>query len=127
MANMCLTMPGPMPTASTAYFPYYQALVAPLSRRSRAAGCWRATTQSRRALVQGLIRWCEQSGLSSLHLLFASDDDVAACRAANMMLRHNVQFHWTNRAPMPYRDVDDFLASLNQEKRKKIRQERLKS
>lgn len=41
------------------------------------------------------------------------------------MLRHNVQFHWSNR-PQGYRDFDDFLTSLNQEKRKKIRQERRK-
>jgi predicted N-acyltransferase len=36
-----------------------------------------------------------------------------------------VQFHWTNTQP-GYRDFDDFLMSLAQEKRKKIRQERRK-
>jgi len=107
--------------------PYYpKALVAPPFTPVPGSRLLARDDQSRRALVQGLIRWCEQSGLSSLHLLFASDDDVAACRAANMMLRHNVQFHWTNRAPEPYRDFDDFLSSLNHEKRKKIRQERRK-
>ena len=41
------------------------------------------------------------------------------------MLRHNIQFHWT--APSAgYRDFDDFLMSLSQDKRKKIRQERRK-
>jgi predicted N-acyltransferase len=39
------------------------------------------------------------------------------------MLRHTVQFHWNNNN---YRDFDDFLTSLSQEKRKKIRQERRK-
>jgi predicted N-acyltransferase len=39
------------------------------------------------------------------------------------MLRHTVQFHWLNSA---YADFDAFLASLTQEKRKKIRQERRK-
>jgi predicted N-acyltransferase len=39
------------------------------------------------------------------------------------MLRHTVQFHWTNQA---YASFDDFLDSLSQEKRKKIRQERRK-
>jgi hypothetical protein len=73
------------------------------------------------------------------------------------MLRHTVQFHWTNRAPalvakrangdaLPlssdvganlarrgpsenctqFKSFDDFLMSLSQEKRKKIRQERKK-
>jgi uncharacterized protein len=139
-------------------------------------------------LVQAVMAWCEEEKLSSLHLLFASDEDVAACQEAGLMLRHNVQFHWTNQKtsghktfpvrselversglgdmastssartrkecpdttstapvlpasrPLPlgegggegsphpagYRDFDDFLMSLSQEKRKKIRQERRK-
>jgi predicted N-acyltransferase len=40
-----------------------------------------------------------------------------------MMLRHTVQFHWLNA---DYADFDAFLASLAQDKRKKIRQERRK-
>ncbi|MEZ0306886.1 MAG: peptidogalycan biosysnthesis protein, partial [Ramlibacter sp.] len=107
---------------------------------------------SRRALMGALLDWCRQQKLSSLHLLFASEADVAACSEAGMMLRHTVQFHWTNVAPtldtgvssqpsegarfalgLPggetparWRDFDAFLASLAQEKRKKIRQERRK-
>jgi len=74
-------------------------------------------------LVHAVIDWCKAEKLSSLHLLFAADDDVAACAASGLMLRHTVQFHWTN-PPSGYRDFDDFLMSLSQEKRKKIRQER---
>lgn len=158
----------------------------------------------RALLVKALIAWCEAEKLSSLHLLFASDDDVAACEEAGLLLRHTVQFHWSNNAPtlptargslqslaptlptargslppegaaphvawqsqfhdgnlgerereqvpapaeqskdstpalseavaLPaqaaqprrFRDFDDFLMSLSQEKRKKIRQERRK-
>jgi uncharacterized protein len=40
-----------------------------------------------------------------------------------MMLRHTVQFHWHNAG---FTDFDHFLAGLQQEKRKKIRQERRK-
>ncbi|MEO6321138.1 MAG: GNAT family N-acetyltransferase, partial [Polaromonas sp.] len=146
----------------------------------------------RTLLVKALLAWCEEEKLSSLHLLFASDDDVAACEEAGLLLRHTVQFHWTNSAPtlpaargalppegaaapvarqsrfhgpdlpgvaaptlvaahsalLPgpagpsgggpakerpglssagfFRDFDDFLMSLSQEKRKKIRQERRK-
>jgi predicted N-acyltransferase len=74
-------------------------------------------------LVQALMAWCKEEELSSLHLLFTADEDVAACQEAELMLRHTIQFHWENKG---YRDFDDFLASLNQEKRKKIRQERRK-
>jgi predicted N-acyltransferase len=79
----------------------------------------------RTLLVKALIAWCEEQKLSSLHVLFAAEDDVAACEEAGLMLRHTVQFHWKNQ-PQPYRDFDEFLMSLSQEKRKKIRQERRK-
>ncbi len=100
--------------------------------------------QAREALVRELIRWCTETGLSSLHVLYGDDADLAACRAAGMMQRHQVQFHWKNslvtRAKAasadtaaaerldthPFSDFDGFLASLTQEKRKKIRQERRK-
>ncbi len=81
--------------------------------------------ESRAVLVQALVAWCEHEKLSSLHVLFANPVDVAACADAGLMLRHTVQFHWTN-TQNGYRDFDDFLASLAQDKRKKIRQERRK-
>ena len=79
---------------------------------------------ARAALVQAVLDWCARKKVSSWHLLFAGDEDVAACRSAGMMLRHTVQFHWTN--PQGWTDFDAFLASLSQDKRKKIRQERRK-
>ena len=108
------------------------------------------TPENRAALVQGLIAWCEQEKLSSLHFLFANADDVAACETLGLLLRHTVQFHWNNVAPtllapgsaLPpgkadfsrggpskncqFNSFDEFLATLAQEKRKKIRQERRK-
>ena len=80
---------------------------------------------ARAALVRSLVDACGERELSSLHLLFLSDDDQAACEAAGLMARHTVQFHWLN-APGGYADFDAFLASLAQDKRKKIRQERRK-
>jgi predicted N-acyltransferase len=81
---------------------------------------------ARAALVQALLLHMRQEDLSSLHLLFVSDQDAEACRNAGMALRTTVQFHWHNRLPKPYADFDDFLNQLQQEKRKKIRQERRK-
>ena len=139
---------------------------------------------ARQWLVEALCQWCEDEGISSLHVLFASDDDVLTGAREGLMLRHTVQFHWKNVAPtlgtdvsslppegalaalgrpgggsgaaptlgtggfllptesvlaaveshcdsgsaaagtLAYRDFDDFLAHLTQEKRKKFRQER---
>ena len=83
------------------------------------------TDTDRSALLQALLQWCEQGDMSSLHLLFVNEADAAACEHAGLMLRHTVQFHWKNTTP-GYADFDTFLATLSQEKRKKIRQERRK-
>ena len=110
----------------------------------------------RQALVQAVQQWCEAEQLSSIHLLFGDAQDLSACAAAGWMQRSTVQFHWKNMTPtlptacgslppegaqsalgrpggelvaptpVQWRDFDDFLASLQQEKRKKIRQERRK-
>lgn len=78
---------------------------------------------ARKALLRGAIALCEQQSLSSLHLLFASEADLAACDALGLMRRSTVQFHWENRG---YAGYDDYLASLEQSKRKKVRAERRK-
>ena len=80
---------------------------------------------ARLALVTEVLGWARSHSLSSLHLLFASTDDMAAATELGWMARNNVQFHWTN-APSGFASFDAFLATLNQEKRKKIRQERRK-
>lgn len=79
--------------------------------------------KARHALARELIGYARHHGLSSLHVLFAAEEDATACQAAGMMLRHNVQFHWTNEG---WPDFEAFLASLSHDKRKKIRQERRK-
>ena len=122
-----------------AYYP--KALVAAPFTPVPGARLLARTLAERVLLVQALMAWCTEEQLSSLHLLFVADDDVTACQEAGLMLRHTVQFHWTNRAPaaqplsppdeeLPnparFGSFDDFLMSLSQEKRKKIRQERRK-
>ncbi len=110
---------------------------------------------AREALVGALIELCGALKLSSLHVLYGDADDLAACDAAGLMQRQQIQFHWKNMRPprspaspgalsqrgeeaplksgpgaadagQPFTSFDDFLASLNQEKRKKIRRERRK-
>ncbi|WP_027015863.1 GNAT family N-acetyltransferase [Comamonas composti] len=80
----------------------------------------------REALVRALQDFAQAQQLSSLHLLFGDEADLAACASQGWMQRSNVQFHWSNRQGSGYTDFDDFLAALSQDKRKKIRQERRK-
>ncbi len=104
---------------------YPKAVVAPPFTPVPGARLLARDAAARFALVLALIDWCKDAELSSLHLLFAADDEVAACAQAGLMLRHTVQFHWTN-ASTGFADSDSFLATLAQDKRKKIRQERRK-
>ncbi len=106
--------------------PYYpKALIAPPFTPVPGSRLLARDSATRRILLKAVIAWCEQHELSSLHLLFCSDEDVEACKAEALMLRHTVQFHWTNQS-VPYADFDAFLATMAQDKRKKIRAERRK-
>jgi len=59
-------------------------------------------------------------------LLFTSEDDQRATAHLGLMARQTVQFHWQNPRSPQVTSFDDFLMTLNQDKRKKIRQERHK-
>jgi hypothetical protein len=58
---------------------------------------------------------------SSLHVLFADDEDARLLETGGLMLRRTVQFHWRNDG---YAAFDDFLGQLSHARRKNIRQER---
>jgi uncharacterized protein len=106
--------------------PYYpKALIAPPFTPVPGSRLLARDAESRQILLKAVIAWCEKENLSSLHLLFCSDEDVETCKAESLMLRHTVQFHWTNTQE-PYADFDAFLATMAQDKRKKIRAERRK-
>ena len=81
---------------------------------------------SRALLLRAMQSLAQGAGLSSAHVLFLDEADQRAAKAAGWMLRSAVQFHWSNREAPPYADFEDFLASLQREKRKKIAQERRK-
>jgi predicted N-acyltransferase len=76
---------------------------------------------TRSRLARALLESARASDVSSLHVLFPREADAAALRAAGLMERTGVQFHWRNAG---YRDFEEFLAALSRDKRKKIRQER---
>lgn len=78
---------------------------------------------ARQQLIQAVLGFEAQQGLSSTHILFPSNEETRILQEAGFMLRQGVQFHWTNQN---YRDFEDYLASLDQKKRKNIRAERRK-
>ena len=76
---------------------------------------------ARFALAQVLVAFAKQSGLSSLHILYPTEHEANMLDEVGMMARTAVQFHWLNAG---YTSFDDFLATLNQKKRKNIKAER---
>jgi uncharacterized protein len=82
-----------------------------------------ADETARRHLAATLLAFAEQADVSSLHVLFPTTEDASALTDLGMMEREGVQFHWLNPG---YRDFDEFLATLEQKKRKNIRAERRK-
>ena len=77
----------------------------------------------RRTLIDAALDFARDTGVSSLHCLFPDESEVGAFASAGLMLRASVQFHWRNEG---FADFDAFLARMNHDKRKKIRQERRK-
>ncbi|TBX28402.1 GNAT family N-acetyltransferase [Nioella sediminis] len=75
----------------------------------------------RTALVQGAVQVAEDSGLSSLHITFCTEEEAAAGARIGLLRRTTQQFHWENAG---YGSFDDFLGSLSSRKRKTIRKER---
>ena len=82
------------------------------------------THADRVLLARQAIELTQQNQLSSLHILFPSNTDRQALQEAGFMFRESVQFHWKNQS---YCSLDNFLASLQQQKRKKLNQDRKKA
>lgn len=78
---------------------------------------------ARMAMAQTLLGFAKQSEMSSLHVLYPSEHEANLLTDAGMMERSGVQFHWLNAG---YSHFDEFLATLEQKKRKNIRAERRK-
>lgn len=78
-----------------------------------------ASAADRQILLKAALELAQEA--SSLHVLFARDEEARLAQASGLMLRRTVQFHWRNEA---YADFDDFLARLSHQRRKNIRQER---
>ncbi|HLS86432.1 MAG TPA: GNAT family N-acetyltransferase [Burkholderiales bacterium] len=80
-----------------------------------------ADAAARTALVRAALGLARE--LSSLHVLFPREDEMAALLECGLLARRTVQFHWRNEG---YADFEAFLARLSHARRKNIRQERRK-
>lgn len=78
---------------------------------------------ARAALIAVLKATQRATEVSSTHILFPPEEHARQLQDAGFMLRSGVQFHWLNPG---YANFDDFLATLEQKKRKNIRAERRK-
>jgi predicted N-acyltransferase len=99
---------------------YYPKLVSAVPftpvRGARVLG---ATTEIKKTLIQAALDLARDT--SSLHVLFARDEDAALLAELGFLIRRTVQFHWQNDG---YADFDGFLARMSHARRKNIRQER---
>ncbi len=76
---------------------------------------------ARSALAIGLRAVTEKVGVSSAHVTFGLDADMAALGEAGYLRRTDTQFHFLNEGFSTY---DDFLATLASRKRKALKKER---
>ena len=80
--------------------------------------------RARDLLVGAVEQLVQQVGLSSAHVLFLDEVDLAAFERAGWMIRHGVQFHWQQDPADRVADFAELLGRMQRDKRKKIQQER---
>jgi predicted N-acyltransferase len=72
-------------------------------------------------LIRTASDYARSESLSSWHVLFPTEADLAALTHAGLIERRDCQFHWFNRG---YESFDAFLTTFTAEKRKKAKRER---
>lgn len=72
---------------------------------------------------EAILQRChsEAEGLSSLHFLFSTPEEIEILRERSLLIRHSFQYHWRNRG---WSTFDDFLAAFKSKRRQEIRRER---
>jgi predicted N-acyltransferase len=76
---------------------------------------------TRAALIRAVGEYARGERLSSWHVLFPTDSELADLTGGGLIPRRDCQFHWFNRG---YESFDAFLATFTAEKRKKAKRER---
>jgi hypothetical protein len=74
-----------------------------------------------RDLARAALEHARQERLSSVHVLFPTETELAWLEAEGFAPRSSVQYHWVNRG---YRTYEDFLARFQSKRRHQLRRER---
>jgi predicted N-acyltransferase len=72
-------------------------------------------------LIETVKDWVAENQLSSWHVALPSASDVELLAAHELLISHDVQFQWRDKA---YGDFDGFLSAFPSEKRRKVKAER---
>jgi len=91
----------------------HRLMVHPQSERARVAS----------ALAKGLREVADETGASSIHVLFCLEEELAELEPEGFVARASHQSQWTNR-PSPYESFDDYLGEFRSRMRKQVRHER---
>jgi len=81
------------------------------------------STRIQALIIEAITETMHKHRLSSVHVLFPDDASAVALEQAGWLQRNGVQFRWQNDH---FADFEDFLRTLNHDKRKRINQERKK-
>jgi predicted N-acyltransferase len=76
---------------------------------------------TRASLIRAVAEHARGEGLSSWHVLFPTEAELADLTGGGLIPRRDCQFHWFNRG---YESFEAFLATFTAEKRKKAKRER---
>ena len=72
-------------------------------------------------LARGLRQVCAEHRLSSIHVNFCREDEVAALAPEGFLQRVGIQYHWHNEG---FRSFEEYLARLRSKRRNQVRRER---
>ncbi len=78
-------------------------------------------TQVREALLEGAVASAEETGCSSVHVIFPPEEEAHALEAQGLARRTGMQYHWKNPG---YRTYDDYLSRFSSKRRHQLRRER---
>jgi hypothetical protein len=71
-------------------------------------------------VAEALRDLCVGNTLSSVHVNFCAEDEIAPLQAAGFLHRQGVQYHWRNH---DYATFDDYLARMRSKRRVEVRRE----
>jgi len=74
-----------------------------------------------RQLISAIQQYARSQDLSSVHVLFPTEQEIPNLEAAGLCIRLGVQYHWMNEG---YASFEDFLARFNAKRRHQLRRER---